>query len=94
MHTRKVAAGKRNYLADHVAMFPIYSYLGYSTEHFLGPSRSLNELERRVDTDLRQMGERLKSPQAYLDSVSQYLERNEIRFKPLNLTSAIIAQRS
>jgi hypothetical protein len=89
----RLAKGITN-LADHVAMFPIYSYLGYSTERFLGPRRSLNALERRVDADLRQMGERLKTPQGYLDSVSQYLEGNEICFTPLHLTNTIIAQRS
>jgi hypothetical protein len=89
----RLAKGITN-LADHVAMFPIYSCLGYSTKRFLGPSRSLNELERRVDADLREMGERLRTPQGYLDSISQYLERNKFRFTPLYLTNAIIAQRS
>jgi hypothetical protein len=88
----RLAKGITN-LADHVAMLPIYVSLGYSAERFLGPSRPLNERERRVDADLKEMGESLKTPQGYLDCVSQYLARNEIRFTPLYLANVITAQR-
>jgi len=80
-------------LADHVVMLPIFASLGYSAERFLGLSRSLNERERRVDADLKEMREQLRTPQGYLDCVSQYLKRNEIRFTPLHLADAIMAQR-
>jgi hypothetical protein len=70
-------------------MQPIYFSLGYSNERFLGASRSLNERERRVDTDLKRMGEWLRTPQGYLDCVSQYLEQHGIRFTPLHLADAI-----
>jgi hypothetical protein len=88
----RLAKGITN-LADHVVMLPIYVSLGYSGARFLGPSRSLSERERRVDADLKEMGESLKTPQGYLDCVSQYLGRNEIRFTPLYLANVIMAQR-
>jgi hypothetical protein len=88
----RLAKGITN-LADHVVMLPIYCSLGYSTERFLGPSKLSNQRERRVDTDIKNMAERLRSPQGYLDCVSQYLERNKIPFAPLYLANAIVDQR-
>ena len=88
----RLAEGITN-LADHVVMQPIYISLDYSNERFLGPNRSLNEEERRVDADLREIGERLRTPQGYLDCVSQYLKQNGICFTPLHLADAITAQR-
>jgi hypothetical protein len=88
----RLAKGITN-LADHVVMLPIFFSLGYSNKRFLGPGRSLNEQERRVDSDLKTMGQRLRTPQGYLDCVSQYLERHEIPFAPVYLANAIISQR-
>jgi hypothetical protein len=88
----RLAEGITN-LADHVVMLPVYASLGYSSERFLGPSRSLSERERRVDADLKEMGERLRTPQGYSECVSQYLKRNAIRLTPLYLAGVITAQR-
>ena len=88
----RLAKGTIN-LADHIVMLPIYASLGYSSERFLGPSRPLNEQERCVDADLKEMRDRLKTPQGYLDCISDYLAQNEIQFTPLYLANAIIAQR-
>ncbi len=89
---RRLAKGVTN-LADHIVMQPIYCSFGYSAERFLGPSRLLSDRERRVDADLKNMGEQLKSPQGYSHCVSQYLERNKISFAPLYLANAILDQR-
>ncbi len=80
-------------LADHIAMFPPYLSLGYSSDRFLGPSRPLNERETRIDGDLQALGERLKNPEDYSSCISEYLERNGIRFKQLQLTNAVTARR-
>jgi len=88
----QLAGGITN-LADHIVMLPIYVSLGYSKERFLGPPRSLNEREQRVDADLKRMGERLRTPPGYLDCVARYLAQNEIRFTPIYLADHILAQR-
>ena len=88
-----LAAGIINQ-ADHVVMRPTYLSLGYSTDSFLGRSRPLNARERQVDADVKQMGEELRTPQGYLDRVSQYLQGNEIPFTPLYLADAVVAQRA
>jgi hypothetical protein len=88
-----ILAGGITNLADHVVMRPIFLSLGYAGDRFLGSRRSLNDQEQRVDSDLREMGEQLRTPQGYSDCVSRYLECNNIRFAPLHLTTQIIAER-
>src|SRR6267378_2707892 len=87
-----ILAGGITNLADHIVMRPVFLSFGYTDDRFVGSSRSLNHREQRVDADLRKMVERLRTPQGYLDCVSQYLKRSNIKFKPLHLTIPIIAQ--
>jgi len=88
-----LAAGIINH-AGHIVMRPIYLSLGYSADRFLGRTRRLNARERQVDADVKQIGEELRTPQGYLDRVSQYLQENEILFTPLYLADAVVAQRA
>jgi hypothetical protein len=81
----RLAKGITN-LADHVVMRPIYASLGYSNERFLGPTRSLNERARRVDADLKDREERLRTPQGYLNCVSQYLAQKRYTFYAASLS--------
>src|SRR6266487_5395745 len=70
-------------LADHIVMQPIYLSLGYAAERFVGPSRPLGELERRVADDLQQIAANLTTPDGYLTHLSTYLRLHNINCTPL-----------
>jgi hypothetical protein len=90
---RRLAEGIVN-LADHIVMQPIYLSLGYSAERFLGFSRPLGELERRVAGDLQQIAANLATPDGYLTHLSAYLRLHNINCKPLlDLAATVVAQR-
>lgn len=81
-------------LAEHIVMQPIYLSFGYSAEKFLGPSRPLGKLERRVAGDLQQIAATLATPDGYLTHLSAYLRSHNINCKPLpDLAAAVVAQR-
>jgi hypothetical protein len=80
--------------ADHVAMLPTYLLFGYSKDRFLGPSKSLNDREKRVITDLERMAADLWTPDGYLACVSTYLARHNINFEAIHLADTIIKKRT
>ena len=88
----RLAEGTIN-LADHIVMQPIYLSLGYLAQRFLGPSRPLSELEKRVAGDLHEIAANLTTPNGYMTHMSAYLRSHNIKCEPLYLAEAVLRQR-
>lgn len=69
--------------AEHVPMTSAYLKLGYAENRFLGPGKPPTENEQKVFNDIDRMSAHLLAPDDYLKSLSAYLRRYEIPFRPI-----------